>query len=69
MQRLSRFVTSQTKQVAYSSSFVPAAEDAGLPTKSGLVAGFICETNEFVDCATKCNGDLKCIQKCGQDCV
>lgn len=67
MKHLSRFIPSRAKQTAYSSPF-PPIEDAGLPTKSGLVAGIKCETSDLVDCTTKCNGDLRCIQKCGQDC-
>lgn len=68
MQRLSRFIPSRTKQAAHLQSPSPLAADAGLPTRSGLVAGHICETSDFVECATACNRDQECIKKCGQGC-
>lgn len=67
MRRFSRFVNSQTKQTTYSPSR-SSSDDAGLRTRSGLVAGYKCEIREFVDCVDQCNGDLLCVQKCSADC-
>jgi hypothetical protein len=63
MQRFSRFVTSRSERVAYS----PIAEDTGLRTKSGLVAGLGCDPKELKSCTDKCAKDPQCYQKCARD--
>lgn len=69
MQLVSHFKRAQKNSEAYSSSSAAVVPDAGLPTRSGLIAGIDCKA-DFRACVDACEpDDLDCIRKCGQSCL